>query len=217
MKEKVVTGIINGISLQFIDLENSVTVPCVFEELGQNIYGLEDVVLTKDDVVIDIGANVGMFSIYVKKKFNCEVISFEPIPINFEHFKQNIILNGLKLEDFSLHNSAVSSKDEDFLILGVPYGNTGGSSILHKNLPLSFSCPTETIDKYITDKCKYLKIDCEGGEYDIIPSILEKLNAFEYIGIEYHVYQDQFTVKDIANLDTLIRKNFNGKLFHNNF
>ncbi len=95
MKTKIFSGIVNDIRLDFIDLVDSGTPSCVFTELQRDDYGLEQIYLSKDDIVIDIGANIGMFSIYVKKKFNCKVIAFEPVPLNFEHFKKNITLEAI--------------------------------------------------------------------------------------------------------------------------
>lgn len=204
---------ISGIQMQFEDFTSSGTVSFVFNELKDDYYGLEQINLSEKDIVIDIGANVGMFSIYVKKKFNCKVISFEPIPINFEHFKRNIILNGLSLTDFELHNSAITKKEGDSIRIGISEHNSGGASIFDENIN-GFYCPTETLDKYISKNCKYLKIDCEGGEYEIIPSILENINIFKYIGIEYHKYNNE---QNPHNLHKLLTEYFKGKIFYKEF
>jgi FkbM family methyltransferase len=209
LTKSIWTRIIGGIELSFEDISMSNTVNFVFGELTNDYYGLNQVNLTPEDVVIDIGANVGMFSIYVKKKFGCKVIAFEPVPMNFEQFKKNIILNGLTLEDIELHDTAITDTEGDIVRIGTPLHNTGGSSIFDYNTNFSM-CKTETIDKYITDKCKYLKIDCEGGEYVIIPTIIDKLNQFNYIGIEYHRFINSHNPLDLHNL---IVSNFKGQIF----
>lgn len=157
-----------------------------------------------------MGANVGMFSIYIKKKFGCKVIAFEPVPMNFKQFKKNIILNGLSLDDFELHNTAVTDVEGEIVRIGTPLDNTGGSSTYDFNTNYSM-CKTETLEKYITKDCKYLKIDCEGSEYSIIPSILHKINQFSYIGIEYHKFNEDQNPKV---LHETLRMNFNGEMFH---
>jgi FkbM family methyltransferase len=201
---------IDGINLTFEDVSASNTVPYVFGELQSDYYGLNSINLSKDDIVIDIGGNVGMFSIYVKKKFNCKVISFEPVPMNYEQFKINMVLNGLELNDIELHNKAITNVEGGEMKIGTNLYNTGGSSVYVVG-DINSICETETIDKYITSGCKYLKIDCEGGEYDIIPSILDKLNQFDYIGIEYHKFNNQ----NPSLLHKLIEENFNGEIFYN--
>jgi FkbM family methyltransferase len=209
METKIFSGEVNGISLNFIDLVNSGTPSCVFTELQRDDYGLEQINLSPEDTVIDIGANIGMFSIYIKKKFGCKVIAFEPVSVNFEHFKKNIELNGLSINDFELHNVAITSKENDIIQIGTPPYNSGGSSIFHKCDIIS-NCKTERLHKYITKDCKYLKIDTEGGEFEIIPDILDVLNNFKYIGIEYHTFMNNHNPLELHNL---IVSNFKGQIF----
>lgn len=207
---RIFNGIVEGIDLKFIDFSTSGTPSCVFTELQRDDYGLNQIQLNPEDIVLDVGANIGMFSIFVKKKFNCKIIAFEPVPINFEHFKQNIILNELSLSDFELHQTAITSIDGGKINIGTPYHNSGGSSVFHTCSELISSCNTETLNKYITKDCKYLKIDCEGGEYEIIPSIIASLNQFSYLGIEYHSFNNQHSPLSLHNI---IKKSFNGRLF----
>jgi len=212
METRIVEGMVYGIPLMFKDLKASGTADCVFAELVRNDYGLEGIELSPNDTVIDIGANIGMFSIYVKKKFGCRVIAFEPVPLNFEHFKENILLNGLELSDFELHNIAITDIEGGVVYIGTPEYNTGGSSIYHK-CDIQNACKTEILHKYIDNTCKYLKIDTEGGEYSIIPSILGELNKFKYLGIEFHKFTHEHSPIDLYNS---IEANFNGTIFSEN-
>jgi FkbM family methyltransferase len=203
------TKTICGIELSFEDVAESFTVPYVFEELESDYYGLEKVELSSNDTVLDVGGNVGMFSIYVKKKFGCRVIAFEPVPMNFEQFKKNMVLNGLSPDDIELHNVAITDVEGGEINIGTPLYNTGGSSMFHQTDTMS-TCKTETLGKYITNDCKYLKIDCEGGEYAIIPNILEQINQFSYIGIEYHTFNNE---QNIDVLSKMLKDAFKGIIF----
>lgn len=51
--------------------------------------------MPEQSVVWDIGANVGLYSVYAAKKRNCRVFSFEPSVFNLELLARNIHLNGL--------------------------------------------------------------------------------------------------------------------------
>lgn len=206
---KIRSRTINGISLQIKDLEISGTTDFVFNEMENNVYGLESIELLPTDIIIDVGANVGIFSIYAKKKFGCKIIAFEPVPLNFEHFKENILLNDLKLSDFELNNIAITNVDNGQIEIGTPFYNTGGSSIFHTCENISI-CKTETLHKYLSPNCKYLKIDVEGSEYCIIPSIINELSFFSYIGIEYHKFLD---AHDPKSLHKKIQSCYNGKIF----
>lgn len=48
-----------------------------------------------DDVVIDVGAHVGLFTLKVAKKVK-KVVAIEPHPLNYRFLIANITLNGLK-------------------------------------------------------------------------------------------------------------------------
>lgn len=51
----------------------------------------------KSDIILDIGANTGLYSICSSKKNkNAKIFSFEPYPVNAERFKKNIALNSLE-------------------------------------------------------------------------------------------------------------------------
>lgn len=203
------TKTIGGIELTFEDIAESNTVPYVLGEFERDFYGLEQIELSPNDTVLDIGGNVGIFSIYVKKKFGCKVIVFEPVPMNYEQFKKNMLLNGLSPDDIELHNVAITDVEGGEIKIGTPLYNTGGSSMFYETDSM-VACKTETIDKYITEDCKYLKIDCEGGEYAIIPTILDRINQFDYIGIEYHKFNDD---QDPKALHKSLTDTFNGRIF----
>lgn len=44
----------------------------------------------------DIGANVGLYSVYAAKKRECRVVAFEPSVFNLELLARNLFLNGLQ-------------------------------------------------------------------------------------------------------------------------
>ena len=47
-------------------------------------------------VLWDIGANVGLYSVYAAKKKNCRVVAFEPSVFNLELLARNIFMNNLQ-------------------------------------------------------------------------------------------------------------------------
>lgn len=62
------------------------------------------------DVIFDIGANVGWYSILYKKMFpDAKVYSFEPIPDTYSQLKKNILLN--ELDDSKLLNFGLSDNN----------------------------------------------------------------------------------------------------------
>ena len=51
--------------------------------------------MPEDSTLWDVGANVGLYSIYASKKKNCRVIAFEPSIFNLELLARNLYLNRL--------------------------------------------------------------------------------------------------------------------------
>jgi FkbM family methyltransferase len=48
--------------------------------------------------ILDIGANVGLYSVYAAKSRNCNVFAFEPSVFNLELLARNIFINDLQLK-----------------------------------------------------------------------------------------------------------------------
>lgn len=201
---------IDGTWFKFQDMFGSETIPIVIEELNNNSYGIKDIQLKPNDILVDVGANIGIISIYMVKKFGCKAICFEPIDTNIENFKTNILLNDLNPSDFEIHQKAVTDKDDDILKIGKSKYNTGGCTIFYNENYEVIDVETTTLNKYITPDVKYLKIDCEGGEHDLIPNIKHNLGNLKYIGIELHKLSE---VHDLVSLYNQIRETFKGDIF----
>jgi FkbM family methyltransferase len=201
---------IRGLEMNILDHPNSNAAYWIEQELNAGGYALDSLNINENDIILDVGANTGIFAIYMNKRFGCEVISFEPIKSIYENAEMNLRLNGV--DRVKIHNCAITSEDGGEIEISLDEFNSGGSSAFKINN--SIKCRTETLIKYIEENknLKMLKIDCEGGEYEIIPSIIDHLNKFEYIAIEYHKYND---TQDPVALHNLIVSNFKGKLIAN--
>lgn len=61
--------------------------------------------------IIDAGANIGFFTIYMKKKYpSSRILAFEPAPETFKNLSDNVELHNAK-EGVELHECALSSED----------------------------------------------------------------------------------------------------------
>jgi len=61
----------------------------------RHIYDIPGFIPTKDEIIIDVGANVGGTSIYWVKLYGAKVLAFEPLSESFEIIRANISLNNL--------------------------------------------------------------------------------------------------------------------------
>ena len=102
-----------------------------FENFILEVNDLEKIVeVEQNDVVIDIGAHVGYFTLYAAKKAqNGKVISFEPTKESFLVLKNNVEINNFK--NIIINNLAVSKTSKKItLFVDKKYGI---SNTLYKN------------------------------------------------------------------------------------
>lgn len=140
--------------------------------------------IKEDSIVVDVGANIGVFSLYAALSGAKKVYAFEPSKEAFEILCKNIELNNFTDVIIPV-NKAVSNIDDliiQFPCSSSPYNSIGSCG---SNNDLVYSeIQTVTIDSFIDrngdiNRIDLLKLDCEGAEFDILPSISEV--AFEKI------------------------------------
>ena len=146
-------------------------------------------VVDENDVVLDIGANFGFFTLYAIDNGASKVYSVEPFPEAYKNIKKL----SEKLPIIPI-NKAVSSKVDNVIMFLNEGGsasnclseysdifNNSGDHILVE--PININALIESIDSNID----LLKVDCEGSELDIFESITtENLNKINKMVIETH-------------------------------
>jgi FkbM family methyltransferase len=161
----------------------------LFHEIWlDEIYGGKGYKIGPDDTVIDIGGNIGVFAAYAASRADgVTVYSFEPFPKNAEYFLSNMAKS--RLSNVTLQNLAVAGKPGTRTLR---VANSWGCHSLGTDgdkTAAGVEVQCTTLDKIISDagKCDFLKIDCEGGEYEILRNTTEAtLRAVKKIVCEYH-------------------------------
>ena len=145
-----------------------------------------------NDVVIDVGGNIGAFSVSAASAaVNGRVISFEPEPGNYALLKRNLARNGCT--NATPLQAAVSDTD-GMLQLHLNPSNLGGHSLLKRDgvdASQSVAVPAiafrKVFDDYKLDRCDFLKMDCEGAEYQILYGLpREYFPRIRRLVMEYH-------------------------------
>lgn len=140
-------------------------------------------VVQDGDIILDIGANLGWYSIQLSKRFNNAVIhAFEPIYQTFSVLEKNIKLNNLI--NVILHNVALGNieGEADFFYF------TGGSAVASRENLLDHrkarkvGCKITTLDSIVShldlQKIDFLKCDVEGSELDVIKGGFQSIGKF---------------------------------------
>ncbi len=141
----------------------------------------------KDDVVIDIGAHIGAFSLYAGGcAKNGRILCFEPMKGSFGLLRRNIELNGFR--NILPVNLGLASKKGAFTI-HAQEGNSTCAGAYTKGSPHEITCITlkDVFDDYDVGRCNFLKMDCEGMEYEILLNAPKELfDRIDKIVLECH-------------------------------
>ena len=208
---------INNNLFHFQDSILSDSVNIIANELNNNDYDFQNIYFKEGDIVIDIGANVGMVSILLAKQFPfLKIYSFEPLKENYDNLLKNIELNNIPDGIITAENKAVT-KDGRLINMSINSANKGGSStadiISINSIMTKENCQIESITlkeifkKYNINKLKLLKIDCEGSEYEILYNAnTDILNKIENLRGEFHENKDLTDEYDIDKLCDYVSK-----------
>lgn len=157
-------------------------VGCIREIVTENEYFLDKFKNIEGKYLFDIGANCGIATV-VMAKLNplSTVYSFEPFKPAYDVMCQNILLNNLT--NVKTFNKAVMNTT-DKLMMMVDSTMSGANSLIadekkftsnytkHKHVVTSVETESVVLDEVLTenkiDSIEVLKIDCEGGEYEIL-------------------------------------------------
>ena len=154
--------------------------------------------IMEGDVVFDIGANIGAFTVPFAKKVGKlgEVYAFEPQKVIYDLLQDNVNKNNLS--NTRIFNVGVGEKEEELELNDIDYskvGNFGGvsfkyeSSSFTKNIKnKKYKVKLTNLDKLIEiKKCNFIKMDVELMELDILKGGRKFLKKFRPIlWIENH-------------------------------
>ncbi|MFK5889290.1 MAG: FkbM family methyltransferase [Flavobacteriaceae bacterium] len=188
---------LNNFRFQVESVEDIFIISEVFINKDYNFLNPDDVVL------IDVGLNIGISSVFFSKKNNVKhIYAYEPVPYTFKIASKNIEMN--KVDNITTFNFGLgSSNRKDYFYFNPDYkGNVG----IRKNNSYSINKLAENAKKKIEVEIKdigevidlvrkqhpnldiIMKIDCEGGEYEIINRLdtLNLLTKVKLFMIEWH-------------------------------
>lgn len=169
------------------------------------------------ETIVDIGGNIGVFATWAAtKQPRVRVLSFEPFPANAKVFQAN--QQASRLDNIEFRAAAVGSSDgrrtlrvEDSWILHslAAAGSTEGG--------VEVDCVSLDTALADVERCDFLKLDCEGGEYEALysaaPQTISKVGRIvcEYNrldederngqGLSRFLVANGFAVDEIRELD----------------
>jgi FkbM family methyltransferase len=147
-----------------------------------NDYNFSDI--RETDIVLDIGANIGAFTMLASKKAKW-VYSVEPLytDILYKNLKINYV--------------------ENVTVLELGLGEQGNINITYRRIGKTVHCYSlSDIIAMCGDHVDFLKIDCEGGEWTIKPHELKNIRRIE---AEVHNFDTKNNKHDIKNFIQMLK------------
>jgi FkbM family methyltransferase len=171
--------------------KKSLILDLIDEIFIKKVYNPKSMKINAGDTVMDIGANIGIFSLYAARQGARNLFSIEPLSQNISLIKTNFKIN--KINKPKIIKAAVSDKKG---IKKLYIGNLDSHGLLFdRNFRQKFTkfveVPTLTLKEIIyinkITQINFLKIDCEGSEGEIIKSTKKDVwQKIDKIAIEYH-------------------------------
>ncbi len=165
------------------------------------VFGIAQKILQKhkDGLVLDIGANLGSFTLpLAKANPHLTFHSFEPQRIIYYQLCGNTLINGL--DNVHCHNFGLSDKRDRFEIAVPDYAketNIGAFSIDEETRKNEYECQTEStketmvvfpLDDGQHANIRLLKIDVEGHELEVIKGGIETIKKNNYPPIIFEAW-----------------------------
>jgi FkbM family methyltransferase len=173
--------------------------------------------LRPGDTVVDIGANFGLFVLWAAPQVQPgRVIAIEPQPDALRCLHTNIEANGLT--NVTVVEEAVGAPDSALKLASY----TGSEGLSHdasyrqpwfaRSLMALGKYPRtvtsvrqqslgQVMSEHAITHIDFLKVDCEGGEYDILRNVTkEDLACIDRIAIEYHEFSKGQRHRDLVRI-----------------
>lgn len=141
--------------------------PFNLAEQERKIYGVGEQAVQPGDIVLDCGANVGVYTRLALDAGAKLVVAIEPGPENIESLRRNFkpeIAAGRVI----IVEKGVWDKEDVLLLKRDPHNTAADSFVMLKDGTPGVKAPLTTIDKLLADlklpRVDYIKMDIEGAE-----------------------------------------------------
>ncbi len=134
--------------------------------------------------IIDCGANIGLATIYLKKRYpDAKIIAFEPDINNFDLLKKNTSQQNWK--DIELRMEAIWK--EDTTLNFIVEGTMGSKIASNPNSDVEYvQVKACRLRNFLNRNVDFVKLDIEGAEYEVLKDCADLLNQVDYLFIEFH-------------------------------
>jgi FkbM family methyltransferase len=213
-------------NLIFFYPENDTTAKGSAYGLAQNEYtkNLTNINFQKNDIIVDLGCNVGIVSMIIAKLYPfVKIYAFDPSPISIKCLQLGCIYNNItNIQSFEFGVGIKNEKNVKF------YSTDNDISCLIEEKSMD---PSDTKTKYSLlnlisideifnnpllniNKIKYMKVDIEAKEFELFDYLFEQkpefLDRIDFLNVEVHPFSGS---PKSEKLKTDLKNKFNNRIF----
>ena len=163
--------------------------------------------LRKGDLFVDVGSNLGHYTLLASGICDADVISIEPIKSTVIKLKKNVEINNLS-NKVSILNYGVGDKHE---ILNFTTNKTAMNSVSLKESVHTDKVEVKILDEILKNyKPTFIKIDVEGYEYNVLKGALNILKSpsLKYLMVEFNESGKKFNLNDDDVFNLIVEYGF---------
>lgn len=169
----------------------------------RNCFMIEDEEITRARTIIDIGAHIGIFSLFAYQKApNAQIFVYAPEPNSYDLLNRNINRNNAQSRIHPFNLAVGGSRDTfEMYKQDIPIGNTllkSEASPHSEALKVRVITLADVLSQSGIDRCDLLKINAEGSEYDILTK-----SDRATLGRIRNVYLQCHFINQSLNIDTI--------------
>lgn len=156
-----------------------------YQELFQDELYQYHPAVSKNGVILDCGANMGLSVLYFSRQYpEHQIIAFEPDSAIFKILEENVL--NFNLNNVTLHQRAVW-KEEAELTFHSDGGMGGSINYIYEMTNQSVTkIQAVPLSNWLNSQVDFLKLDIEGAEYEVLESCEKLLGNASHIFFEYH-------------------------------
>ena len=126
--------------------------------------------------IVEIGGHVGAFALWAAAHApSARIVSFEPEPRNFQDLRSNVERNGLSDRIVAVNAAAAAAAGRRTFDVPLQRSKAAFASPAAEGSVEVDCVPLERyLDDEVPERIHVLKLDCEGAEWEILPSLSDK-------------------------------------------
>jgi FkbM family methyltransferase len=174
-------------------------------------YLINSGIIKKDDIVLDIGANIGYYALVESQLVgkSGRVYAVEPVRNNYRLLEKNVALNNLEnVSTYRFAFGADNIKAEIFVsnkanLCAMNKEAVGGEILGVENVTVM------TVDEFVKDKKppSFIRMDVEGYEYEIIKGMPKTLKGKIRILLELHPLPSYIKPENLHEMFRILEQN----------